>query len=286
MSDLSPRQRQQLINLQRRVKCEGNVLVQQTKTLASILEWAEQEYVTLDGMLFGDRIQVTDAWLRAVEEALVSQGYAALSPIGNGNRIAQAQHSVTENKSQAIPPRYFRVLLALPNRSHTLRTTRQNDKSWQCIDEDWRVIDLSAYSHLIMVENLTLFYCLHELKIAWPNESLVVYRGDSIYHSGSSQLFAAWQNTGKPSMAMIDIDGFSLRLAQSRGYTHIAMPALSRLQALASKAHAPAKQHAYLANVNAEGGLSDYVTWLQQQQVGLKQEWMYHEQLHWVQVNA
>ena len=289
MDDLPQAARKQLqrfiVKLEARASDSKGFVASPTKTLNTIIRWAEANYVLPAQFSAQPDVTVTLEWLEAIDKALVSQGFAPLQSTRAGDRIEQAGQSRHEVKHLAEAPTLFRVLVAHPTNALVVTDSARQGASWMIEDADWRAIDLCAYAVLIVVENLTVFYQLRTLQIAWPARALIVYRGHQRYHRGFSQLLQSWAETAQPCYAMVDLDPFSIRMLQQGPYTHVAAPSLERFGLLANAGHAPARQQGYATNLRAQGGFAPYITLMQQKQCGLKQEWMHAERLYWIELS-
>lgn len=286
MDDLPQAQRKQLQHFIAKLEGVGrSFLAPHSKTLGAILRWAEANYLLPAQMTAQRDVTVTWEWLEAVDRALTSQGFAPLQSTRGGDRITQAGYSRQEVKHLAEAPTLHRLLMAHPTPTQADNDSARQGASWMIEDADWRAIDLRAYAVLIAVENLTVFYQLHSLRIAWPARALIVYRGHQLYHRGFSQLLQSWAETAQPCYAMVDLDPFSIRMLQQGPYTHVAAPAFERFELLANPGHAPSKQQSYASKLQAQGGFAPYIALMQQRQCGLKQEWMHTEPLYWVELS-
>lgn len=282
MEDLTLAQRNQLLRIRQKMGESESTLVSVNDTMRSIVAWAQQNYIDTDNMHVGKRVRFTKQWFQQVERALVACHFQALVKSVDGDRVDSAHQGDTEHKGRSDSPRRQRVLLATRDGVGLGIQYTRDVPQWLVVDEDYRNIQLEAFDHLIMVENLTVFYRLHELAITWPPRALIVYRGDRFYHSGFKRLLHVWKATGRTKYGLVDLDAFSIKMLQRYDFEYVAVPTLERFKALSAEAHLPAKQLNLLLSLQAKAELGAYVEWMKQTHRGLKQEWMHFEPMRWV----
>ena len=269
-TNLTPSQRQLLQRIAEKLRYS----LQQKRRVKAIdnqlLQWcAEQDLITAaeaESPVF----VYTQGLLKTINQRLQQLGFAPFETNQTGSSLQQAEQGVAETKSVRENPRAQRILIAqklLP--------------SWTIIDCDYRTIDLEQLSDIIVVENLDCFYALDIFALDIAANSLVIYRGDSAYSTGRAELLKRWRATGKPLNYFGDLDAKGFHIAQSEGFSHIAVPSIEWFIAQANSNAFNPSQANLLPSLKGQGAVSDYHHVLKNQHRAILQQWLQNTPLQW-----
>lgn len=279
--DLSPAERKVLQGIQTKLRLQSRVLRKLTVTDKRILAWCEEQDLLTAPFASAREFAFSLALITAIEQRLAQLCLAPLAANLKGSSLAQAKQGAAEHKSVREKPRDHRVLRYVVVGSHI-------EGMGQVVDIDQRELELAQFTELVVVENLDCFYELHQfqLPLVAPT-SLVVYRGDSHYSKGRAALTARWKScwtatSGKPLRYFGDLDPKGIHIAQSEGFSHIAVPAFEWFSEHATAQAYPAKQHDIARLLHASGELAPYVQFVQREQKAVLQQWLQQMPLRWV----
>ncbi|WP_205742486.1 DUF7281 domain-containing protein [Halomonas borealis] len=249
--------------------------------VTEIVAWCQAWDIEPGGRLTRDRLRFDRALMDAIAGELEVQGEPPLEvALGGLSTAQQAEHGHREAKGVREGPRDSRVLVSLPV-GQPPRPGLQGGAR-ECLDVDWRSIELAAFDALVQVENLDSFYGFTpELPaLAAYRRPLVVYRGDSHYGGAFPALAEAWSSTGRPHFYAGDFDLKGLDIALGSGATRLLLPALDALWRHATPRHVPAEQLAcrprllrYREALPEAHPLLGYLSLLLDEQRGLRQQW-------------
>lgn len=254
-------------------------------TLQEILAWC-REYQLHEGGRCGSKHFTFDAlFLKQIEKTLQQLGQQPLvSDSQLLTREDQAASGLDEYKQQGEKPREQRILVNLPSRDETSVTELLLQSPARLVlDLDWRQLDLTPFTQLLVIENLDSFYSYAEGGYGLPEQlgqALMVYRGDQLYAAGLKQLKNCWRDTGKPCIYLGDFDAKGVNIALNEGYSHLLLPPLAFLKNKAAALHQPEQQLLYqkslrqkLQQLPTSHPLVAYLRLLVNEQRGLKQQW-------------
>lgn len=254
------------------------------KAVKEVESWCAEYDIELAAYRRGETLRFDQRLLDAMDRVLESLGQPPLgAELSQQTTAAQAKLGSLEAKSVRESPRAHRVLVSLPARP---APTWLITESREVLDLDWRSLALSAFDVLIQVENLDSFYgyipaCVPDSDVIGPGQNpLVVYRGDSHYGGGFTQLASAWVGQGAPHLYAGDFDAAGIALALSSQATHMLLPSWAWLAKRATADHLPAEQMRYqpalrrhFADLPDGHPFKDYLVIILEQQRGLRQQW-------------
>lgn len=252
----------------------------QLKATQEFRAWCDGHEVDLDAYLGSGVLRFDRELIVKVQELLDSLGHLPLGESSRGKTAAQqAKQSYQEDKGSGEGPRTHRVLLnleALGPRPGIPVSARE------VCDLDWRGLNLDSFDALIMIENLDSFYAFttHSQALATYRQPLVVYRGDTHYGGGFSQLAKAWGISGKSHLGFGDFDPRGVGIVLASGAKHMLLPPLDWLREHATRHHVPVEQfpnqdalRKHRDQLPAVHPLRGYLALLLDEQRGLRQQW-------------
>ncbi|WP_282040259.1 DUF7281 domain-containing protein [Halomonas alimentaria] len=276
---LSSRARNLLRDADQALRLSARLERPRRQVVNEVVAWCQAHDIELGARLTHARLVLDRELLDRIDEALAALGEPAIAAGLSGLTTAeQAELGNREAKGVREKPRARRVLASLPAVSRPGVACRAHD----CLDLDRRDLDLAAFDALVQVENLDSFYGLPDTLPAlspWPRP-LVLYRGDSFYGGGFTDLASDWAESGRPHLYLGDFDAKGVSIALERGASHQLLPPLelvaerANVQQLSPKQQrfqAALRQHA--ARLPEEHPLARYLAILLGEQRGLLQQW-------------
>jgi|TARA_R100001440_G_scaffold8811_2_gene16660 hypothetical protein len=271
--DLTPRQRKTLQKISEDLRCSIKKKRDVTATDRKILQWcAAQDLISAteaDSPVF----VYTKNLLTAINQRLEQLSLAPFEANQAVSSMQQAKQGISETKSVRESPRTHRIL--------TAEKQTQTLSGWQIIDRDYRLIDLNQLEDITVVENLDSFYELERFALEFNFNSLIVYRGDKVYSKGRAALLKHWRATGKPLKYFGDLDVKGFHIAQSEGFSHIAVPEIGWFKIHANTNAFNPKQANLLPSLAMDGPLAEYYRVLKDQHRAILQQWLQKTPLHW-----
>lgn len=268
--NLTPNQRRLLQNIADKLRTSTQ---QKRKVKAAdhqLLKWCAAQDIISRAEADTPVFVYTLSLLNRVNQRLQQLGFAPFETNQAVSSLQQAAQGKAETKSIRENPRARRVLMA-----------QKSLPSWTIIDCDYRTLDLDSISEIIVVENLDCFYALEKFEIELAADSLVIYRGDRAYSTGRSELLKHWHQTSKPLKYFGDLDAKGFHIAQSEGFSHIAVPALAWFKTNANSSAFNPDQENLLASLSGDGMLTQYHQVLKNKHHGILQQWLQNTPLQW-----
>lgn len=275
MSDnLTPKQRQRLRNIDDKLRYNMELTCKLNATDKALLRWCAEQDIISKAAAEAPVFVYTKMLLKQISNRLAQLGFACFTVEQRVSSLQQAQQGGAEVKSIRQQPRAYRILSA-----------QRVESNWQIIDLDYRSVDPQQYREIIVVENLDCFYQLNHFELPIIAQSLIVYRGDSVYGKGRAALLSLWRHTGKPLKYFGDLDAKGFHIAQSEGFSHIAAPALRWFEQQASTQAFNFDQQNLLKALKKTGEIGYYHEVLHEQRA-LLQQWLQGVPLQWVETNG
>ena len=269
-TNLTPNQRRLLQNIAEKLRTSTH---QKRKVKAAdrqLLNWCAEQDLISNAEADAPVFVYTVPLLNNINQRLQQLGFAPFETDQAVSSLQQAEQGKDETKSVREAPRAQRIL-----------TAQKSLQSWTIIDCDYRALDLDSISEIIVVENLDCFYAMENFAFDIATDSLVVYRGDSAYSTGRKELLKHWRHTGKPIKYFGDLDAKGFHIAQSEGFTHIAVPAYEWFKANANSSAFNPAQANLLVSLNTQGALRPYHQILKDQHRAILQQWLQNTPLQW-----
>lgn len=286
-TDLLETTRQVLYRVQLGLKDKRQVQRQaKMPSMQDLLAWCEAHSLETHSWFGSRQVVFDDAVLQRIRQTLSELGLKDLAPLAPAHsRFDQSDAGVGENKNIGLAPRETRVLMAQANcGAYFPEWVTESPGQW-VMDMDWRTLQLEAFSHLLVVENLDAFYqyfALHPQRYQLPEQALaalVVYRGDKDESKGCKALREACLAQGKAAIYFGDYDSAGLNIALHGGYSHILLPHKSALLAQANSIAQGAQQIelagrvlAFAQQLPVDDPLRKLLLHNTQQQKGLRQQ--------------
>ncbi len=275
MSDnLTPKQRQRLRTINDKLRYSMELTCRLNATDKELLSWCAEQDLISAAAAEAPVFVYTNMLLKQINNRLVQLGVAPFTVDQSVSSLQQAQQGGAEVKSIRQQPRANRIL-----------TAQRVGSYWQIIDLDYRSVEPQQYREIIVVENLDCFYQLNDFELPITAQSLIVYRGDSVYGKGRAALLSQWRKSGKPLKYFGDLDIKGFHIAQSEGFSHIAAPALSWFAQQASLQAFNIDQANLLKALETKGEAGRYHKVLHEQRA-LLQQWLQGVPLLWVETNG
>lgn len=268
--NLTPSQRRLLHNIAEKLRTSTQQKRKVNATERQVLTWCAGQDIISRAEAEAPVFVYTQSLLNAINQRLQQLGFAPFETNQAVSSLQQAAQGKVETKSIRENPRARRILMA-----------QKSLPSWTIIDCDYRTLDLDSISEIIVVENLDCFYALEKFELDLAADSLVIYRGDSAYSKGRAELLKHWRQTSKPLKYFGDLDAKGFHIAQSEGFSHIAVPAFEWFKANANSSAFNAAQANLLASLNSPGTLNIYHHLLKNQHRAILQQWLQNTPLQW-----
>lgn len=218
-------------------------------TIQQLLSWCDRHQLETQAWCVGNKLIMDHRVLHTIEQTLVELSLAGLTVDGSQqDRFQQADSGAAENKGTGVAPMQHRVLMAQANCGAYFPEWVKEAPSQWVMDIDWQTLQLSEYTHVLMVENRDAFYqffALHPQRYCLPAEALealVIYRGNADEAKGCKALREAALAVDKKLIYFGDYDTAGLNFALNGGYTHILLPQAEHLYAQANDIAQDAKQ--------------------------------------------
>lgn len=194
--------------------------------------------------------------------------------LSDKNRVETANLKSTGSEKQAgINPLDYRILAAFQNQ----HLTPHYSPSTLVVELDIREVDLTAFSHLLVVENRDCFNDFYSHFANHPLDNpLIIYRGHNQESKWVKSLREQWkqQNTSGPTVYFGDFDLPGLSIAMQ--YEQLLLPAQEWLEQNVQAEHHEAGHLPYVDSLvqTCPEGWRPLLNIILSQHKALRQQWM------------
>lgn len=258
----------------------------QQASMQQLQLWCDRHELDTQGRFGHTQVLFDRRMLQTIEQTLAELNLAGLeTDLSQTSRLEQGELGDGEYKSVSETPTEKRVLMAQANCGAYFPDWVTTAPSQWVMDIDWHSLQLSAFTHVVVVENRDVFYqyfALHPQRYTLPEQALsalVIYRGDGEESKGCKALREACLALSKPVVYFGDYDSAGLNFAINGGYTHLMLPAQAYLFERANAVSQDAKQihlapsvAAFAQQLTADDPLQALLLHNTQQQKGLRQQ--------------
>ncbi len=258
----------------------------QQASMQQLQLWCDRHELDTQGRFGHTQVLFDRRMLQTIEQTLAELNLAGLeTDLSQTSRLEQGELGDGEYKSVGETPTEKRVLMAQANCGAYFPEWVTTAPSQWVMDIDWHSLQLSAFTHVVVVENRDVFYqyfALHPQRYTLPEQALsalVIYRGDGEESKGCKALREACLALSKPVVYFGDYDSAGLNFAINGGYTHLMLPAQAYLFERANAVSQDAKQihltpsvAAFAQQLTADDPLQALLLHNIQQQKGLRQQ--------------
>lgn len=285
--DLEPSVRRVLQRINQQLQHQQQVLRKaQQASMQQLQLWCDRHELDTQGCFGHSQVRFDRRMLQSIEQTLHDLNLAGLgADLSQTSRLEQGELGDGEYKSVGEAPTEKRVLMAQANCGAYFPDWVTTAPSQWVMDIDWYSLQLSAFTHVVVVENRDVFYqyfALHPQRYTLPEQALtalVIYRGDGEESKGCKALREACLALAKSVIYFGDYDTAGLNFAINGGYTHVLLPAeaelLQRANAVSQDAkqiHLAASVTAFAQQLTANDPLQTLLLHNTQQQKGLRQQ--------------
>ncbi len=285
--DLTPKVRAVLQRINDQLQHQQHVQRKaQQASMQQLQLWCDRHELDTQGCFGHTQVLFDRRMLQIIEQTLRELNLAGLdTDLSQTSRLEQGELGDGEYKTVGESPTEKRVLMAQANCGAYFPEWVTTAPSQWVMDIDWHSLQLSEFTHLLVVENRDVFYqyfALHSRRYTLPAEALsalVIYRGDGEESKGCKALREAFLAQAKPLIYFGDYDTAGLNFAIHGGYTHVLLPAeadlLQRANAVSQDAkqiHLAASVAAFAQQLTADDPLQALLLHNTQQQKGLRQQ--------------
>ena len=285
--DLEPSVRKVLQRINQQLQHQQQVQRKaQQASMQQLRLWCDRHELDTQGCFGHNQVLFDRRMLQTIEQTLDELNLAGLATdLSQTSRLEQGELGDGEYKSVGESPTEKRVLMAQANcGAYFPEWVRAAPSQW-VMDIDWHSLQLSAFTHVVVVENRDVFYqyfALHPQRYSLPEQAhtaLVIYRGDGEESKGCKALRDACLEQSKPVIYFGDYDTAGLNFALNGGYTHVLLPTeaeiFERANAVSQDAkqiHLAASVTAFAQQLPADDRLQALLLHNTQQQKGLRQQ--------------
>lgn len=242
-------------------------------SMRELMHWCQTHELPTVGWVSGSQARFEPKVLAAIDELLQQLGQPGINQVHSGqNRLEQALHGNRENKSHGQPMQ-GRLLVLQENSAQLRVSALQRPPADLVLDVLLTQLETAACTHLLVVENLDMFYqCLElhrngrQLLPASLAGALIVYRGHQRDSQSVLELVQEFRQQNKPAVYLGDFDAPGICIALQSGCSHLLLPELTFLQQRACAEHNDPDHHRefqrvvrYSEKLSPEDALHDYL---------------------------
>lgn len=212
--------------------------------MRELIRWCQTHELPTTDWVSGSQARFDPAVLAAIDELLQQLGQPGINQVHSGQaRLEQAQYGNRENKNHGQPMQ-GRLLVLQPNSAGASLSVLQQPPADLVLDVPLAQLDIDASTHLLVVENLDMFYqCLElhrsgrQLLPSVLSGALIVYRGHQRDSQSILELIQQFRQQAKPAVYLGDFDAPGICIAWQSGCSHLLLPELAFLQQRACAEH-------------------------------------------------